>query len=159
VNNCVGEQTQKYFLLFLLYVGVLGYGLLVLVAARFSVCIVEGTAACGAHGNVADYVLGALLIMLSLLFAIFVTIMGVDQLQSLLNEESYLERLQQQQRERRALASGEDVGADATGPATASAAAPRSSWLVRLERAFGTPRPSRWYWLLPTTPELRPPPD
>ena len=144
-------------MLFLLYIGLLGSVMLVVVSMRFSVCIVDGAVACGARQNVADYILGIFLLMLAILFVVFVCIMGVDQLRSLVNEESYIDRLKREQEtiEARARAAGSD-DADALGPPPdlGEPERPRRSWLQKMERAFGSPLPSRWWWLVPTDPGI-----
>ena len=167
VNNCVGEQTQKSFLLFLFYVGVTAGYLLLVVGMRFSVCIVDGSVACGAHRSVADYVMGILLLFMVVLFGTFVCVMGYDQLYSLLNEDSYIDRLQREQAalaERAAAKSESEAGGAGLVTARDSRARaahddneprPKRSWLHKLERAFGPPVPSYWWWLVPTDPGIR----
>ena len=169
VNNCVGERTQKFFMLFLLYICLLAVTYLALFGVRFTICISQGTAACGARGDVLGLLLGAFVTFAALLFGIFVLVMGIDQIRTLLHDDTYIDRLKRQNPHLRA-------PADATasfGPAVAGVVhegdaavgdgwaadvppppAKAKSWLHKFERAFGPPHPSRWWWLLPVDPIL-----
>ncbi|CAD7078912.1 unnamed protein product [Hermetia illucens] len=124
INNCVGERNQKYFLQFLVYVGVL---------ALYSVALVLGSwiypcEQCNA--NIADsqarMLHSVILLLESALFGLFVLAIMVDQMHAILYDETAVEAVQQK-----------------------GAYRPHRRKLALLADVFGRSHPA--LWLLPCT--------
>nr|CAD7411629.1 unnamed protein product [Timema poppensis] len=94
INNCVGEQNQKYFIQFLVYVGALSAYAIVLVVTSWMVecpdCSNEVTIK---QSRILHCVI---LVLESGLFGMFVSAILVDQLQAIFSDETAVEQLQKQ---------------------------------------------------------------
>nr|CAD7443392.1 unnamed protein product [Timema bartmani] len=94
INNCVGEQNQKYFIQFLVYVGALSAYAIVLVVTSWLVdcpdCSNEVTVK---QSRILHCVI---LVLESALFGMFVSAILVDQLQAIFSDETAVEQLQKQ---------------------------------------------------------------
>ncbi|EDW64749.1 palmitoyltransferase ZDHHC3 isoform X1 [Drosophila virilis] len=93
INNCVGERNQKYFLQFLVYVGILSlYSIGLILGSWVSPCT-------ECSQNVIDSQLrmihSVILLLESALFGLFVTAIMVDQLHAILYDETAVEAIQQ----------------------------------------------------------------
>ncbi|XP_055375941.1 palmitoyltransferase ZDHHC3 [Condylostylus longicornis] len=93
INNCVGERNQKFFLQFLVYVGILSIYSMVLV-------VVSWVYPCqDCHLNLADtqarMLHSVILLLESALFGLFVLAIMVDQIHAILYDETAVEAIQQ----------------------------------------------------------------
>ncbi|KAL9875812.1 palmitoyltransferase ZDHHC3-like [Glossina fuscipes] len=93
INNCVGERNQKYFLQFLVYVGV---------QAIYSACLVLGSLINPCEGCNSENIEGqtrllhcVILLIESALFGLFVLAIMVDQMHAILYDETAIEQAQQ----------------------------------------------------------------
>jgi len=94
INNCVGERNQKYFIQFLLYVGVLSVYAVSLVAwSWYSDC--QG---CPKEVPIRQSRIlhSVLLVMESLLFGMFVTAIACDQFEAIFTDETLVEQVKKQ---------------------------------------------------------------
>ncbi|VDK68820.1 unnamed protein product [Litomosoides sigmodontis] len=98
VNNCVGEYNQKYFLQFLLYVGLSsGYALSLIVAAwvrsnEYGIAVVKGSYEESMHHAKILHIV--FLCIESVLFGLFVLAVSCDQVQAVLSDETAVEAAQ-----------------------------------------------------------------
>ncbi|KAE8588824.1 hypothetical protein XENTR_v10022761 [Xenopus tropicalis] len=97
INNCVGELNQKYFIQFLFYTGLTSLYAMGLVVATWlwppkRGYVEEPDTGVPAHSNVqiAHYIL---LLVESVLFGLFVTVIFYDQIVSIMNDETPIEQL------------------------------------------------------------------
>lgn len=97
INNCVGELNQKYFLLFLAYVGLSGLYVLLLVGLSFllppQTPIDEDTK----HEKLLHTIF---VTVEATLFLLFVAAVGCDQVQAILGDETAVESVQRRGRHR-----------------------------------------------------------
>nr|XP_034172093.1 palmitoyltransferase ZDHHC7 [Osmia lignaria] len=92
INNCVGERNQKYFIQFLVYVGILAIYALGLVITSW---IVECSQCSNDIAVKQSRILHCVILVLeSALFGMFVVAILVDQFQGILGEENTVERVQ-----------------------------------------------------------------
>ncbi|XP_003703773.1 DNZDHHC/NEW1 zinc finger protein 11 isoform X1 [Megachile rotundata] len=92
INNCVGERNQKYFIQFLVYVGILAVYALGLVITSW---IVECSRCSNDIAVKQSRILHCVILVLeSALFGMFVIAILVDQFQGILGEENTVERMQ-----------------------------------------------------------------
>ncbi|VDD88274.1 unnamed protein product [Enterobius vermicularis] len=98
VNNCVGEFNQKYFLLFLLYVGLSAtYALGLVIAAWLSHDKFSPNSSNTLYVQKVEHAKVLHTIFLSIvsaLFGLFVLAVAIDQLQAIFNDETAIESLQ-----------------------------------------------------------------
>ncbi|KAL3998069.1 DHHC palmitoyltransferase family protein [Acanthocheilonema viteae] len=98
VNNCVGEYNQKYFLQFLLYVGLCsGYALSLIVTAWVNYDAYGITGLKGSYEQNVHHAKILHTIFLSIesaLFGLFVLAVSCDQVQAILNDETAVEAAQ-----------------------------------------------------------------
>ncbi|VDP19133.1 unnamed protein product [Onchocerca flexuosa] len=98
VNNCIGEYNQKYFLQFLLYVGLSsGYALSLIVTAwvhhdQYALNGIKGPYEQSVHN--AKILHTIFLSIESALFGLFVLAVSCDQIQAILNDETAVEAVQ-----------------------------------------------------------------
>ncbi|XP_053331071.1 palmitoyltransferase ZDHHC3-like [Spea bombifrons] len=97
INNCVGELNQKYFIQFLFYTGLTSLYAMCLVAATWLWPPKRGTVDDGdKEGLVTNHVHIAhciLLLVESVLFGLFVTVIFYDQIVSIITDETPIEQL------------------------------------------------------------------
>ncbi|XP_026572107.1 palmitoyltransferase ZDHHC3-like [Pseudonaja textilis] len=96
INNCVGELNQKYFIQFLFYTGLASLYSMGLVLAtwvwpldRISASRSEG----GVAGNPIQIAHRIILLVESILFGLFVTVIFYDQVVSIITDETAVEQL------------------------------------------------------------------
>ncbi|XP_041104310.1 palmitoyltransferase ZDHHC3-A isoform X1 [Polyodon spathula] len=93
VNNCVGEENQKYFVLFTMYIALISLHCLVMVVFHFLYCFEEDWAKCSTFSPPATVILLILLCFEGLLFLIFTSVMFGTQIHSICTDETGIERL------------------------------------------------------------------
>lgn len=97
INNCVGERNQKYFLQFLVYVGVLSlYSIALVVISWLQPCELCSTDMADSQARLLHSVL---LFLESTLFGLFVVCIMVDQMHAILYDETAVEQVQQKGRQ------------------------------------------------------------
>lgn len=103
VNNCVGENNQKYFVLFTMYIALISLHALIMVGFHFLHCFEEDWTKCSSFSPPTTVILLILLCFEALLFLIFTSVMFGTQVHSICTDETGIERLQRknQPRERR----------------------------------------------------------
>uniref|UniRef100_A0A1B6MPS2 Palmitoyltransferase n=1 Tax=Graphocephala atropunctata TaxID=36148 RepID=A0A1B6MPS2_9HEMI len=92
INNCVGERNQKYFIQFLVYVGLLSvYAIALVVTSWLRAC-----PQCSTEVNLkqARILHCVILVLESALFGMFVMAILYDQLEAIANDETTIEQLQ-----------------------------------------------------------------
>ncbi|XP_023708947.1 palmitoyltransferase ZDHHC3 [Cryptotermes secundus] len=97
VNNCVGENNQKYFVLFTFYIAVISIHALFLSVNQFIMCIRHEWKECSTYSPPATVVLLLFLVFEALLFAIFTAVMLGTQLQAIWNDETGIEQLKKEE--------------------------------------------------------------
>jgi len=131
VNNCVGANNQKHFVLFVGYTALLSCVALVLLVARLvGGSSVGGMAKASAPMSMqsepaAGFLYMCLLFFESILFGLFTTAMLCEQVSSIVSDQTGIERLKHDY------------------------IAPQRSTLANLSETFG--RPVSLLWLLPTS--------
>ncbi|XP_061109823.1 palmitoyltransferase ZDHHC3-A-like isoform X1 [Conger conger] len=93
VNNCVGENNQKYFVLFTMYIALISLHALMMVVFHFLFCLEEDWAKCSTFSPPATVILLILLSFEGLLFLIFTSVMFGTQVHSICTDETGIERL------------------------------------------------------------------
>lgn len=97
VNNCVGENNQKYFVLFTFYIATISVHSLILVVNQFLLCVRNEWRECSSYSPPATVVFLVFLVFEALLFAIFTTVMLLSQLQAIWNDETGIEQLKKEE--------------------------------------------------------------
>ncbi|RVE62288.1 hypothetical protein OJAV_G00155620 [Oryzias javanicus] len=93
VNNCVGENNQKYFVLFTMYIALISLHALVMVVFHFLYCFEDDWTKCSSFSPPATVILLILLCFEGLLFLIFTSVMFGTQVHSICTDETGIERL------------------------------------------------------------------
>ncbi|XP_041100740.1 palmitoyltransferase ZDHHC3-A isoform X3 [Polyodon spathula] len=88
VNNCVGEENQKYFVLFTMYIALISLHCLVMVVFHFLYCFEEDWTKCSTFSPPATVILLILLCFEGLLFLIFTSVMFGTQVHSICTDET-----------------------------------------------------------------------
>ncbi|XP_064640191.1 palmitoyltransferase ZDHHC3-like [Lineus longissimus] len=97
VNNCVGENNQKFFVLFTLYICLISFHALYMAISHFVMCVGSDWKDCTRYSPAATTVLLIFLIFESLLFGIFTAVMFGTQLSAICNDETGIEQLKSNQ--------------------------------------------------------------
>ncbi|XP_050294760.1 palmitoyltransferase ZDHHC3 [Anthonomus grandis grandis] len=97
VNNCVGENNQKYFVLFTFYICVISLHSLFLAINQFLMCVRHEWKECTSHSPPVTIVLLLFLMFEALLFAIFTAVMLGTQVQAIWNDETGIEQLKKEE--------------------------------------------------------------
>ncbi|XP_049717968.1 palmitoyltransferase ZDHHC3 isoform X3 [Elephas maximus indicus] len=100
VNNCVGENNQKYFVLFTMYIALISLHALIMVGFHFLHCFEEDWTKCSSFSPPATVILLILLCFEGLLFLIFTSVMFGTQVHSICTDETGIERLKRKHQPR-----------------------------------------------------------
>ncbi|MEQ2303230.1 Palmitoyltransferase zdhhc3 [Ameca splendens] len=98
VNNCVGENNQKYFVLFTMYIALISLHSLVMVVFHFLYCFEDDWTKCSSFSPPATVILLILLCFEGLLFLIFTSVMFGTQVHSICTDETGIEQLKKEER-------------------------------------------------------------
>ncbi|XP_041048110.1 palmitoyltransferase ZDHHC7 [Carcharodon carcharias] len=93
VNNCVGENNQKFFVLFTMYIALISVHALILCCVQFFFCIREQWNECSGFSPPVTVILIIFLCLEGVLFLTFTSVMFGTQLHSICNDETEIERL------------------------------------------------------------------
>ncbi|XP_037085080.1 palmitoyltransferase ZDHHC3-like isoform X1 [Pollicipes pollicipes] len=93
VNNCVGENNQKFFVLFTLYIAAISVHSLILAVNQFVSCFHNEWKACSVHTPPATVIMLLFLIFEGALFGIFTLVMLCSQVQAIWTDETGIEAL------------------------------------------------------------------
>jgi len=94
INNCVGERNQKYFIQFLLYIGILAiYSIALLIYTFIDNCAECNEDVPTKQKRMMHYII---LLLESSLFGLFVSAILVDQFSSIVSDETGVEQAQKQ---------------------------------------------------------------
>ncbi|XP_019339061.1 palmitoyltransferase ZDHHC3 isoform X1 [Alligator mississippiensis] len=97
VNNCVGENNQKYFVLFTMYIALISLHALIMVGFHFLYCFEEDWTKCSSFSPPTTVILLILLCFEALLFLIFTSVMFGTQVHSICTDETGIEHLKNQE--------------------------------------------------------------
>ncbi|XP_008069567.1 palmitoyltransferase ZDHHC3 isoform X3 [Carlito syrichta] len=100
VNNCVGENNQKYFVLFTMYIALISLHALIMVGFHFLHCFEEDWTKCSSFSPPTTVILLILLCFEGLLFLIFTSVMFGTQVHSICTDETGIERLKRKNQPR-----------------------------------------------------------
>ncbi|XP_059965533.1 palmitoyltransferase ZDHHC3 isoform X1 [Mesoplodon densirostris] len=100
VNNCVGENNQKYFVLFTMYIALISLHALIMVGFHFLHCFEEDWTKCSSFSPPTTVILLILLCFEGLLFLIFTSVMFGTQVHSICTDETGIERLKRKHQPR-----------------------------------------------------------
>nr|KAF6476964.1 zinc finger DHHC-type palmitoyltransferase 3 [Rousettus aegyptiacus] len=98
VNNCVGENNQKYFVLFTMYIALISLHALIMVGFHFLRCFEEDWTKCSSFSPPTTVILLILLCFEGLLFFIFTSVMFGTQVHSICTDETGIEQLKKEER-------------------------------------------------------------
>ncbi|XP_063578611.1 palmitoyltransferase ZDHHC3 isoform X2 [Pongo abelii] len=109
VNNCVGENNQKYFVLFTMYIALISLHALIMVGFHFLHCFEEDWTKCSSFSPPTTVILLILLCFEGLLFLIFTSVMFGTQVHSICTDETGIERLKRKNQPREHTGSWQSV--------------------------------------------------
>ncbi|XP_044151802.1 palmitoyltransferase ZDHHC3 isoform X2 [Bufo gargarizans] len=98
VNNCVGENNQKFFVLFTMYIALISLHALIMVGFHFLYCFEEDWTKCSSFSPPTTVILLILLCFEGLLFLIFTAVMFGTQVHSICTDETGIEQLKKEER-------------------------------------------------------------
>uniref|UniRef100_A0A8C5M6E6 Palmitoyltransferase n=1 Tax=Leptobrachium leishanense TaxID=445787 RepID=A0A8C5M6E6_9ANUR len=98
VNNCVGENNQKFFVLFTMYISLISLHALMMVGMHFLYCFEEDWTKCSSFSPPTTVILLILLCFEGLLFLIFTAVMFGTQVHSICSDETGIEQLKKEER-------------------------------------------------------------
>ncbi|XP_064168102.1 palmitoyltransferase ZDHHC7 [Anguilla rostrata] len=93
VNNCVGENNQRFFVLFTMYIALISTHALVLSGFQFFTCVKVQWSECSDFSPPVAVMLMIFLCLEALLFLTFTAVMFGTQIHSICNDETEIERL------------------------------------------------------------------
>jgi palmitoyltransferase len=97
VNNCVGENNQKYFVLFTFYIALTSIHALILAVNHFVICIQHDWKECSVYAPPVTVVFIIFLLFEALHFCIFTAVMLGTQLHAIWHDETGIEQLKKEQ--------------------------------------------------------------
>ncbi|KAF6202297.1 hypothetical protein GE061_004695 [Apolygus lucorum] len=97
VNNCVGEDNQKFFVLFTFYIACMSVHSLLMSGKQFFTCIDAEWRDCSTYSPPTTVILLVFLVFEALLFAIFTAAMLFSQLQAIWNDKTGIEQLKKEE--------------------------------------------------------------
>lgn len=97
VNNCVGENNQKYFVLFTLYIASMSFHALFLAINHCITCMTSEFHACPAYSPPATMIFLLFLMFEGLLFALFTSIMFGTQVAAIWHDQTGIESLKKEE--------------------------------------------------------------
>eukprot|EP00794_Sanderia_malayensis_P018796 gene18796-20689_t len=121
INNCVGEYNQKFFMLFTFYIMLISVYALILAISYIFSCSDKDWKGCSYFSPPATIVFLIFLVFEGLLFGIFTFIMLCTQVNAVVSDETAIENLKREQREK-----------DGT-------------WQTRLQNVFGGKLSVHWF--------------
>ncbi|XP_017545673.1 palmitoyltransferase ZDHHC7-like [Pygocentrus nattereri] len=93
VNNCVGENNQRFFVLFTMYIAMISTYALVLSVLQFYTCVRTDWSECSDFSPPVAVLLIIFLFLEAILFLTFTAVMFSTQIQSICSDEMVAERL------------------------------------------------------------------
>ena len=108
LNNCVGIGNHKLFLQFLFWINVMSCYSLVLNITRYVNCVNAGLAC----GSILDHTMSLLVLLESILFALFTVCMMVDQWSVVSTNQTQIDRMKQMKPESKTVTFNEVFGTD-----------------------------------------------
>lgn len=108
LNNCVGIGNHKLFIQFIFWVNMMSCYSLILNASRYVSCINAGLAC----GSVLDHTMSLLVLLESILFALFTTCMMCDQWSVVSTNQTQIDRMKQMKPESKSVTFNEVFGVD-----------------------------------------------
>uniref|UniRef100_A0A1L8DYE1 Palmitoyltransferase n=1 Tax=Nyssomyia neivai TaxID=330878 RepID=A0A1L8DYE1_9DIPT len=97
VNSCIGENNQKFFVLFTLYIAIISAHAIFLTVNQFAHCIRTEWRNCSTYSPPATVIFLLFLTFEALLFAVFTMIMLGTQLNAIWNDETGIEQLKKEE--------------------------------------------------------------
>lgn len=97
INNCVGENNQKFFVLFTMYICLISFHALYMSIIHFVSCLGKEWKSCSGFSPPATTVFLIFLIFEALLFGIFTGIMFGTQMSAVCSDETGIEQLKKEQ--------------------------------------------------------------
>lgn len=122
VNNCIGENNQKFFVLFTFYICIISLHAIAMVVYQFMLCVNVDWKECSGVSPPATAIFLIFLVLEGLLFALFTAIMFGTQLQAICTDETTIESLKKEQ-----------------------ATWERQSYWISLKEVFGHPFSVAWF--------------
>lgn len=122
VNNCIGENNQKFFVLFTLYICVISIHALYMSIHHFIVCVREDWHQCTVYSPAATTIFLIFLLFEGLLFGLFTAIMCGTQMSGICTDETGIENLKKD-----------------------CPTWERRTWWLSIKSVFGHPFSIRWF--------------